>query len=210
MTRRDKTFDAPSVRTRDTGVPATGILQRMRRCTAAFKRDDRGATAIEFAIVAVPFLTIVLATMEVGIHYFAARTMDSGVDKAARLLRTGQLPPSASIAQFRQALCDETGTGGVMFLFDCNAFKVDVREIARFTPQTTPRKPDGSLDEGALQFTPGGPETINMVRVYYEWPAFLNWAGFDANDDDMSVPEWSGNKRLFAAVAMYQNEPFDP
>ena len=210
MTRTDNTLDAPSVSPQNASVPPKGILQRLRRCTSAFRRDDRGATAIEFAIVAVPFLTIVMATMEVGIHYFAARTMDSGVDKVARLLRTGQLPPATPVGQFRQALCDETGVGGVMFLFDCNGFKIDVREIARFTPQTTPRKPDGSLDEGALQFTPGGPETINMVRVYYEWPAFLNWAGFDSDDANMNVPEWSGNKRLFSAVAMYQNEPFDP
>ncbi len=198
------------VNSADAPGPERGIFQRMRRCTSAFRRDDRGATAIEFAIVAVPFLTIIMATMEVGIHYFAARTMDSGVDKVARLLRTGQMPPSSAVGQFRQALCDEAGVGGTLFLFDCNKFKIDVREIARFTPQTTPRKPDGSLDEGALQFSPGGPETVNMVRVYYEWPAFLNWAGFDADDNDMSVPEWSGNKRLFAAVSMYRNEPFDP
>ena len=49
----------------------------------------RGATALEFALVAVPFLTLILGTMEVGYDLFVQAVLDAAVEHAARGVQTG-------------------------------------------------------------------------------------------------------------------------
>ena len=184
----------------DAGKERKGFITRLCASIVPFRKGDDGVAAVEFGMVALPFFAIVFATLEVGIHFFVERTMATGVDKVARQIRVGSLRTGNTVADFRAALCNEA-QNGILFLFDCNKFDFDVQQLSEWTPSSTPRDADGNLDTKDFDFAPGGRNTVNMVRVYYHWPAFLNWTGF-------GVTEWSKNERLFEAVSLFKNEPY--
>ena len=41
-----------------------------------FQRDERGSVAVEFALTAIPFFTLLFAIMEAGIIFFASRSIN--------------------------------------------------------------------------------------------------------------------------------------
>jgi Flp pilus assembly pilin Flp len=63
----------------------TTALSRMLR---RLRRDEGGATAIEFGIVAIPFLMLVFGIVAVGLYFFTAFSMEHAVEQAARQIRT--------------------------------------------------------------------------------------------------------------------------
>jgi len=171
---------------------------RRRFGIRALGRDTRGTAAIEFSIIALPFFLIIFGAFEVGINYLANRMLNAGTDQVARMIRTGQIKATTfTEAQFKQELCNK----GSMFLFKCSDLIVDVKEVANFDTEEVPKNPDGTLDDSQMGFAPGGRLTINVVRVYYEWPNFINWGA-------QGVDEWSGSKRLIVGTAAFMNEPF--
>lgn len=157
-----------------TGMKAGGRHQSARRWSLGrFGKNRDGATAIEFAILAIPFFIIVFAALETFIAFTGDQLLANANDVMARKIRTGQIKAGSSETAFRQAFCDE-----ISILLTCSDTEaatedrlfIDVRSYANFSdiPAAVPRK-DGDLDTGSMTFAPGGPETINIVRSYYRW-----------------------------------------
>ena len=55
-----------------------------------FARRDDGVAAVEFGMVAAPFLALMFAIMETAIVFFASQTLETAVADSARLIMTGQ------------------------------------------------------------------------------------------------------------------------
>jgi Flp pilus assembly protein TadG len=49
-----------------------------------FRKNDDGATTVEFAFLAIPFLIISFAIFETGLNYFANRSLEASVSTMAR------------------------------------------------------------------------------------------------------------------------------
>ena len=80
---------------------------RLKRL-AAFGRDDRGVTMIEFGLLAVPFFTMIAAILETALVFLASQILDSAVQDASRLVRTGQAQANNyTLASFNTAVCNE-------------------------------------------------------------------------------------------------------
>jgi len=80
---------------------------------ARFRRDERGAAAIEFAFVVTPFLLFLLGIMGSGLQFFAVNALEHGVETASRMVRTGQAQTGTSpttVAQFKTAVCKAAGS----------------------------------------------------------------------------------------------------
>ena len=60
-------------------------LDRLR----TFVRDTRGVVALEFAILALPFLIFMIATMQVAVFYITQAALDNGVLRTAEQTRVG-------------------------------------------------------------------------------------------------------------------------
>ncbi len=78
-----------------TGLCNRFLPQRLAR--AAFPRLVRhflrrkdGAVAVEYAMVAAPFLALVFAILETSIVFFAGQTLETAAADSARLIMTGQ------------------------------------------------------------------------------------------------------------------------
>ena len=55
-----------------------------------FARRNDGAAAVEFGMVAAPFLALMFAIMETALVFFASQTLETAVADSARLIMTGQ------------------------------------------------------------------------------------------------------------------------
>lgn len=175
-------------------------LKRSRR----FAHDDEGAVAIEFAILAIPFFTLIFAILETTLVFFAGQILDSAVQDASRLTRTGQAQTANyTAANFRTAICN-----GLYGLFDCSQLRIKVSVVSNFSSATvtTPVQTSANCTTTCawtLQeaFTPGVGGDVVLMQVYYKWRTLMNLPGFNiANQPD--------GTRLLGTVRVFRNEPF--
>ena len=167
-----------------------------------FRRSEEGAAAVEFAMVALPFMAMLFAIIETALVLFANQVLETAVADTSRLIMTGQAQAAnMSKDEFKKRLCDRLGN-----MFDCNGgVYLDVRNYSDFNSATNARPVDGSgaLAPGTMnQFSPGSSGAIVVVRAAYLWPIFVTRMGFNLSDQQ-------GGKRLLVGTAVFKNEPFN-
>jgi Flp pilus assembly protein TadG len=166
-----------------------------------FVREQSGAAAVEFAMVAAPFLGMIFAIMETAMVFFAGQVLETAASGGARLIMTGQ----AQTQGFDQAKFKETVCAKIYALFDCNGkFYVDVKSYPTFAVVNV-AKPgidgSGNLQTGDFGYKPGCPGDIVVVRMMYQWPVYVSLLGVNLSDTGAS------NRLLMATVA-FRNEPY--
>jgi Flp pilus assembly protein TadG len=170
-------------------------LRRARRLLARFARARDGATAVEYALVAGPFLLLVFAIIELALVSLVSVTLENAVSDAGRKIRTGELQTTGgTAATFKTSMCSEMSWIGSA----CSgALTIDVRTFSGFSNSST-------AASGAKPTTPcwdpGGPGSIVLVRAYYAWPLItpLLQTGLQT----------SSKKRVITAAATFSNEPY--
>lgn len=180
--------------------PNTATTKRRRNRCAAFARDSRGATAVEFALVAAPFLALVIALIQTFLVFFAQQMLESVVRQSARLVMTGQVQ-SANMTQaaFKQKVCDQ-----IVILFNCSGLMVDMQVATSWTSANT-AMPTLTFDASGnvtntWQYDPGDAGDIVVLRVMYVWPVVLGPLGFNLSN-------LGNGNRLIMSSAAFQNEP---
>ena len=168
---------------------------------AGFARRDDGAAALEFAIVAAPFIALLLATGQTTLAFFAGQVLESAVADSSRAILTG----SAQNASLSQSGFASTVCGKIQALFDCSKLMIDVQTANSFGAANT-SMPTLTFDShgnvnNAWQFQPGNPGDIVVMRVMYQWPVFLGPLGLNLAN------EANGNM-LLMATATFKNEPY--
>jgi Flp pilus assembly protein TadG len=180
------------------------ITNRARQLSAAravrslIRRQD-GTAAVEFGLVAAPFLALTFAILETAVVFFSGQALETAVADSARLIMTGQAQTQGfDQAAFKNAVCAK-----VFGLFDCqNGVYVDVKTYSNFSgvTMTSPLDANGNFVNN-FSFNPGGPGDIVVVRLFYQWPVFVSLLGF-------TMQNMAGNKRLLVATAAFRNEPY--
>ncbi len=66
------------------------FFTRLQKLLGRARRDERGVTLVEFALILTPLLLAVLGTMEVGYRIYALSTTNGAIREAARMASTGQ------------------------------------------------------------------------------------------------------------------------
>ena len=185
-----------------------GMVAQLGRCFRRFGADSDGATAIEFAILAIPFSLLVFAILECCISFAAEQVMTNAADDVARQIRTGQwLEANITEAGLKKALCDRmeifVPKGCVDVILVDLQWKSTFAELAKLTVKTKgDKKSNMEVDTSDFNFDPGGPLTKNMLRVYYPWPVMTNLLA-------TQMSNLKDNKTLHFATVTWQNEPFD-
>ncbi|TPI22596.1 pilus assembly protein [Mesorhizobium sp. B4-1-1] len=184
------------------------------RARPGFFSDRRGSTAIEFAMLAIPFALLVFAILESCISFAGQEVMANVTDDVARQLRTGQLQQNnVTEASIKQLICNRLQ---IMVSNNCtdtgpNApLLVDLREYSSFADAATAGfkivSGDIVLTQGANTMSPtvspGLAESINMLRVFYKWPVMTDFLA-------KSMANLKDSKTLHFASVTWQNEPFD-
>jgi Flp pilus assembly protein TadG len=174
------------------------LARRLRGSRLA--HDNGGAAAVEFALVAAPFLAILFATLQTAIIFYADQALETAVADSSRLIMTGQAQKASFDAvAFKNAVCAR-----VYAVFDCqNGIYVDVRTASNFGSAGTGLPLDPTTGQFTNNFTyqPGGPGEIVVVRAVYQWPVYVSLLG-------LNLSNMAGRKRLLMATAAFRNEPF--
>jgi Flp pilus assembly protein TadG len=176
--------------------------RRSVACIAArrFVRQQDGATTIEFAIVAAPFLAMVFAIMETAVVFFAGQALETAGSDSARLIMTGQAQTQGyDQSKFKDAVCAR-----IYGLFNCTGgLYVDVKSYPSFASVNTAKPVDsnGNLQTGSFGYQPGSPGSIVVVRLMYQWPVYVSLLGLNLSDT-------AGNKRLLMSTVAFRNEPY--
>jgi Flp pilus assembly protein TadG len=176
----------------------------LRRIGRRFARQEDGAAAIEFAMVAAPFLGLLLAIMETAFVLYAGQVLETAVADSARLIMTGQAQTAGwDAATFKQQVCNR-----VAGLFNCSSgVWVDVQTYTTFSGAGGNANAQGALDgQGKLQtanfkYQPGNPGDIVVVRLMYQWPVYVSLLGLNLSDT-------TGSKRLLMSTVAFRNEPY--
>jgi Flp pilus assembly protein TadG len=168
-----------------------------------FARSEDGAAAVEFAIIAAPFIALLLATVQTALAFFAGQVLESAVADSSRQILTGAAQ-NAGLDQvgFANVVC-----GKIQTLFNCGGLMIDVQTASSFAAANT-AMPSLTLDGNGnvtnnWQYNPGNPGDIVVMRVMYQWPVFLGPLG-------MSLQNESNGNMLLMATAVFKNEPFTP
>jgi Flp pilus assembly protein TadG len=164
-----------------------------------FLTQSEAGTTIEFALLAAPFVAGLLAIMQTAIIFFAGQTLETAAAASARLIFTGQAQLAGwDAAQFKTQVCNQ-----IQGIFNCgNGVYVDVETYPSFSAVNTGMPvSNGALNTSALGYNPGGPGDIVMLRLYYQYPVYMNLLGFNLSN-------LNGGYDLFAATAVFKNEPY--
>ena len=173
------------------GEPAFGVVPR----------DRRGSVAVEFALLAVPFLGLVYGIFETSMVHMTGQVMQTAVSDASRLIMTGQAQSKGMTStQFKAEICRK-----VTALFNCaRDLQVDVQVYTSFTGASVTKPPidaKGNLDTTAFKYDAGQPNSIVIVRAVLAYPIVVPLIG-------KTMVNLSGNKLLIMATAAFKNEPY--
>lgn len=213
----------------DSSPPPPRIRRLRFSLVRRFKKADDGATAVEFALVAVPFFALIFAIIEMSLIFFGTQMLETQTADSARLILTGQQQTTDSasnpngtpktdsqkLAAFKKTLCDPAPPNGVRsmltYLFDCAKITVDVRSYAKCFSGADMASPivNGKVDPNfTAQYSPGGPTDVVVVRVMYPWDTWVVGWPYRGLSILMDFSNIDGNRRLLLASAAFRNEPF--
>ncbi len=98
------------------------------------RRDEGGATAVEFALVLVPMLVIVFGLIQYGLYFYSAQTGSNTVNATARQLSVGNCQASGALQSFVDGRLGAASTGPADV--DPTYFNVDGTEAASLADVT--------------------------------------------------------------------------
>jgi hypothetical protein len=175
-------------------------MARWRR--RSFARDTRGASMVEFGLLAPIFFAVLMAILETSLQYFAAQVLESGVYDASRSIRVGQVQrENWTVADYKKDIC-----GRLYGLFgDCNDMHVNVRQIDNFHSANFSVPVDFKCQSNCKWtedevWTPGISSSVILVQVYYRYPSILQLP-FAQN-------RLGDGRSLLSAATIFRNEPF--
>lgn len=174
-------------------------IKRVRNAEG-FVGSESGATAVEFALVAAPFMAMLMALFQTALVFFASRVLDETTEEASRYIMTGQAQQSSmSQSGFKNWVCTQT-----FALFNCSNFMINVQAYSSFSgaSTTTPTltyDANGNVNN-TWGYNIGNPGDTVVVQVMYQWPVVLGPLGFNLSN-------LGNGNRLLVSTAVFKNEP---
>ncbi len=164
-----------------------------------FIKQNDATTTLEFGLLAAPFVAGIFAILQTSLIFFAGQTLETAAAKSARLIFTGQAQTNGwTAAQFKAQVCNQ-----IAGIFNCNSgVYVDVETYSSFAAINLGMPvSNGTFNAAAMGYNPGGPGSIVVLRLYYQYPVAVNLLGFNLSN-------LNGGYNLFAATAVFKNEPY--
>lgn len=184
---------------------ALNVTRRALACLARvipvrLRQDQAGTVAIEFAIVALPFFTMIFAIIQLAMLLLTQQLLQTAVADAARLIRTGQAKTAGwTITDYKNQVCGE-----LYGLLDCNLLQNYVTAYTSPTAITTSSPVDNTgayKTSSSYDSNANTGATIVVVATYYKYSSLFAGLG-------LSVADQPDGTHLIGAVAAFRNEPF--
>ena len=190
-------------------TPSSSAPRRARlRLFARFRRSEDGATAVEFALISVPFLALLVAILETALLFWTSQVLEEAVSETSRRLLTGEAltrytgNAATNTQAFKNDVC-----ANAPGLVDCSKLVIDVRSYTSFanakngTDGTNPISA-GGLNTTGFGYTAPQPQQIVVVRAVLEYPLYFTyWSA--------SLANIGSGRRGIVASATFRTEPFN-
>jgi TadE-like protein len=204
-----------------------GVITRLLGKFARVSRNEDGTTAIEFAMVAMPFFMFVFGIIGVSMHYFVMNSIEKGMDQASRMIRTGQAQTQGwTVGQFENFICNKANSSRRSMVssdpdspppilaegedghINCSDLQVFLQQRANW--DTVAPEPCVNVDGtrrinttnkgDPLANQTGTANEVVVVTVCYEWGFTRNipFLRFDTNDGAM----------IMQSATSFRTEPF--
>ncbi|MET1755059.1 TadE/TadG family type IV pilus assembly protein [Novosphingobium sp. RD2P27] len=164
------------------------------------RQEERGATIIEFAIVAPAFIALLLAIIQTSIIYFVQHGLETAAEKAARIIYTGQVQKQGLTASaYKTQVCEFLPA-----FLSCDSLFIDVRHTIDFASAGTATPTlsyDASGNPSNIKFDPGTAGAIVVTKLMYQWPVL----GAPLN---LGVSKDSSGKHIIVATQVSKTEPY--
>ncbi len=176
-------------------------LARWSRTILHFPHAERGATAVEFAIIAPLFIGLLLSVLQTGIFFFAQEYLQAAAMQGGRLFMTGQAQTSGMTeSKFVSTICPE-----ISALLNCNQLMVDVQNYTSFSGSNT-TVPTLTYDSqgnvtNTWSYNPGAPGAVVVVRLMYRWPLL-------GGPLALALPNLTNGTSLLMGVTAFRVEPY--
>lgn len=162
--------------------------------------EERGATAVEFALVAIPALYLLIGIIEMSLMFLAMSTLDYAANESSRLIRTGQVQQSNTDPDemFRDSLCSYAKT-----FLDCKKIQYEVVHLdnfADFANHKAQYDENGDLISGG--FDAGSVNDVILVRVVYKYKLMTPIISQLLSDSE-------GNTKKLVTTVVLETEPYD-
>jgi Flp pilus assembly protein TadG len=167
------------------------------RTFRSLRRNTRGTTAVEFAIIGPLFLMLVFAVLENGLTLWSQAVLDNATRDAARLTLTGQTQQGGT--SFPAKLCSELSG-----LMNCSYLQYRIQTGSSFGSISPSFTVSGNGTASGFSAYPaavssGGPGSYVLVQVIYNRHFLI--PGVSA------LMSANGVTQLLATAA-FQNEPY--
>ncbi|MBX3597802.1 MAG: pilus assembly protein [Rhizobiaceae bacterium] len=190
-----------------TGMAARPRGTRRRFLLSRFYRNSDGATAVEFGLLAIPFLMALFAILETGVQVAAQQLLVNATDDVARQIRTGQIT-STNQAQLRTMICERIE---LLVTSGCPGLRVDLRTYPSFQAVAN-QNIDVVGNNIVLEYGSGGvPKALKAevgaggakqsMRTFYFWPVMVGLL-------NESFGTAGNGTTLLSATQTWQNEAF--
>lgn len=178
------------------------------RAGQSFRNNIKGTTAVEFGLIALPFLATICAVMELGYANFENEMLANAVNSATRAMLTGSLQ-AANVTTAQQFvsnyLCPSTGRKLPMN-FNCSNLIIDVRSATTFAAGDTT---NDFYTSTSNRFCPGQPGQIVVMRVAYPLPAIMPLNLFSRTAGVVNnVPGLTGYYHILEASSLFAEENY--
>jgi Flp pilus assembly protein TadG len=178
------------------------FIRRRVKDIARFRAAQRGATAVEFALIAPAFLASLMAVFEVTLFLFAQQTLQTAAVSAGRLIMTGQAQ-NAGTTQTQFASNDVCPL--VQALFTCSNLMINVQNYSSYSAATTAAPTLTYNAQGQVTntftYSPGSPGDVMVVQLIYQWPIIGGPFGYVLSNLGNGTTEMMG-------VTAFRIEPY--
>lgn len=186
---------------------------RARSALACLARKQDGAAAVEFALVATPFLSLLAVILQTAMMVWTARNLDDALQRAGRTIYTGQFQKANTgqtdagtlLAAMKTSMCGANAAQAAT-AFDCSTLKLNVALSGSFAGGSMPTPLDSKTGDWAKGFgtsyacaQPGAIVVFTAAVKYRVAFSFLY----------VGLPGFSDGARLLQSTAVFRTEPYD-
>lgn len=164
-----------------------------------WRKNNQGSTAVEFALIGVPFLLMIIGIIEMAMMFTSQSLLEASTNSAARQVRTGAVQQGGGEELFRDTLCDFSSV-----LIPCDDVQYQVVAMDDFESVDDFPNPnfneDGDLQDE--QFDAGGSSDVVMIRVAYKYPIKTPMM-------QLMLTNNNDSNRIMLSTVVLQTEPYE-
>ncbi len=193
-------------------LPTKRRAGQAARTSNHFASNEDGATAVEFALIALPFFMFVFGIIGYGLYFLTSTYLEHGVESAARKIRTGEVASGGAngkamtVGEFRTLVCNASKP-----VIDCSKMRVHVQHGENWSsifPQACVNA-TGSMNDStgqtgeSLANYAGGASEVVLVTVCYQWDLATAFSFLKLGSNGGAGPA------IIQAATAFKSEPYN-